>query len=413
MSWIVSTDAVFAARPFDEDIRDHPTPEFIADLRRRFPVDAESDRLLLRKMNRRAGPAYRHLTLDEMSDRLQKMLDEVIDGDFTVSGLRWLTGGASKIQMSFDLTWTDPGNGPSEQRLVIRMDPAEASNTTSREREVELLRLFDGVIAVPEVFWLDADARWFPEPALIYSYVAGVTRPRNATAGAVVGLGTNFGPALREVLAPQFLRDLATIHTTDVNGMSFKTMDVPELGSTESARSQLNRARRVWEEDRGEDFPLMDAAACWLEGELPVLDQVSVVHGDFRSGNFLFDEQSGAITAWLDWERGLIGDRHRDLAWMTQREKGHFSADGQTYYVCGLIPLDEFYERYEEASGLPVNQRTLKFYRVLNCFQIITTVTATAYRVAKLGKSHQDVLLARIKAVGPVVAEELIALLEE
>jgi aminoglycoside phosphotransferase (APT) family kinase protein len=406
-------NAEFATRPFDPDVRDNPTPQFISDLRRRFPVDAESDRLLVRKMNRRSGPPFQHLTFGEMSGRLQKMLGEVIDGDFAVSDLRWLTGGASKIQMAFDLIWDDPVRGRSQRRLVIRMDPAEASNTTSREREAELLTFFAGTIPVPEVFWLDTDARWFPEPALIYSYVPGVTRPKNSTAGAVVGLGTNFGPELREVLAPQFLRDLATIHTADVANASFTTMDVPAAGSTESARLQLNRARRVWEEDRDEDYPLMDAAACWLEGELPTLDRVSVVHGDFRSGNFLFDEQTGKITAWLDWERGLIGDRHRDLAWMTQREKGHFSPDRQTYYVCGLIPLDEFYEQYENASGLPVSQRTLKFYRVLNCFQIITTVTATAYRVGKLAKSHQDVLLARIKAVGPVVAAELIALLEE
>lgn len=401
------------APAFDGDLRDNPTPRFISDLRRRFPVDAESDRLLVRKMNRRSGPPYRHLTFGEMSERLQKMLGEVIGGEFAISDLRWLTGGASKIQMSFDLRWTDPVHGPSEQRLVIRMDPAEASNTTSREREAELLTFFDGIIPVPKVFWLDTDAEWFPEPALIYSYVPGVTRPKNTTAGAVIGLGTNFGSELREALAPQFLQDLATIHTADVTKVSFKTMDVPEAGSTESARLQLNRARRVWEEDRDEDFPLMDAAACWLEAELPILDRVSVVHGDFRSGNFLFDEQTGKITAWLDWERGLIGDRHRDLAWVTQREKGHFSADRQTYYVCGLIPLDEFYEQYENASGLPVNQRTLKFYRVLNCFQIITTVMGTAYRVGKLAKSHQDILLARIKAVGPVVAAELIALLEE
>jgi len=156
----------------------------------------------------------------------------------------------------------------------------------------------------------------------------------------------------------------------------------------------------------------MDVAANWLERELPVLDRVSVVHGDFRSGNFLFDEASGHITAWLDWERGHLGDRHRDLAWMTQREKGHLGEDGKTYYVCGLIPLDEFYERYERASGLRVDPDRLTWYRVLNCYQIITTVMATAYRVAKLGKSHQDVLLTRLKGIAPVIAHELSELLE-
>jgi aminoglycoside phosphotransferase (APT) family kinase protein len=409
----VSTSTSSTLRTSLTDLRDHPTSAFIAELRKRFPVDADTDALLVRKMRHRDAPPYRHPTLEELTGRLRAMLDEVTDGPYEISRPGWLTGGASKVQVAFDLKLSQAQGQSRNQRLVVRMDPAEASNTTSREREAELLRAFAGIVPVPEVYWLDAEAKWFPEPALIYSFVPGVTRPANSPAGHVVGLGTNFGPELRKVLAPQFLRDLAAIHTADVTQMRFTTMSPPGRNSSEAARLQLNRARRVWEEDRGEDFPLMDAAASWLEAELPEIDRVSVVHGDFRSGNFLFEESTGKITAWLDWERGHLGDRHRDLAWMTQREKGHIGEDGRTYYVCGLIPSDEFYDRYEEASGLPLDQRRLKFYRVLNCFQIITTVTATAYRVAKLGKSHQDVLLARLKGIGPVVAQEMIALLEE
>ncbi len=401
-----------AAARDDFAMRDNPGAAFIDDLRRRFPVERETDELLVRKMQRRGGPPYRHITLEELTACLRHMLSDLIGGGFEISEQKWLTGGASKVQMAFVLCWNDPDKGPRREHLVIRMDPSEASNTTSRVREVELLRAFEGLLPVPRVFWLDRDAKWFPEPALIYSFVPGVTRPKNSTAGRVVGLGTNFGPALREVLAPQFLDALAAIHTADVGKMSFTSMDTPAAGTTESARWQLNRARRVWEEDRGEDFPLMDVAANWLERELPVLDRVSVVHGDFRSGNFLFDEASGKITAWLDWERGQLGDRHRDLAWMTQREKGHIGEDGKTYYVCGLIPLGEFYERYEKASGLSVDENRLTYYRVLNCYQIITTVMATAYRVAKLGKSHQDVLLTRLKGITPVIANELNELLE-
>lgn len=394
------------------DIRDRPTPEFIESVRKRFPVDADTDKWLTRKMLRRGGPPYSHPTLDELGKQLRSMLDEVVRGDYELSGLRWLTGGASKVQIAFDLSWADE-SGSRDERLVVRMDPAESANTTSRERETELLRAFERLLPVPKVFWLDADARWFAEPALVYGYVDGVTRPRDSSAGQVIGLGTDYGPHLRNLLAPQYLDALATIHTADIGRMSFTTMDVPAPGTTDSARLQLNRALRVWEEDRMEDFPLMDAAAAWLEEHLPVLDRASVVHGDFRSGNFLFDESSGQVTAWLDWERGHLGDRHRDLAWITQREKGHFAEDGTTYLVCGLIPADEFYDRYQEASGLTVDHERLKFYEVLNCFQIVTTTTATAARVAKLGKSHQDVLLARIRGVAPVVEQELLGLLED
>ncbi|MDO9438597.1 phosphotransferase family protein [Hydrogenophaga sp.] len=395
------------------DLRDQPTEAFIQGLREQFPTERETDELLTRKMQRRAGPAYRQVSLDEMVGWLNAMLSEKIEGAFEVHGPRWLTGGASKVQIAFDLSWNAPGRGASRDKLVVRMDPSEASNTTSRVREVELLDAFEGVLPVPKVFWLDHGSRWFPEPAIVYTFVSGVAKPSNASAGQVVGLGTNFGPQLREQLAPQFLQHLATIHTADVGRMRFTSMDVPPTGNTDCAQWQLNRARRVWEEDRGEDFPLMDVAANWLQRNLPALDRVSVVHGDYRSGNFLFNEEEGRITAWLDWERGHLGDRHRDLAWMTQREKGHLAEDGKTYLVCGLIAIDEFYQRYQEASGLTVDMDRLRWYQVLNCFQVITTTMATMYRVAKLGKSHQDILLARLKAIAPVGAHELAELLKE
>ena len=38
-----------------------------------------------------------------------------------------------------------------------------------------------------------------------------------------------------------------------------------------------------------------------------------MTHGDYRTGNYLFDEESGKITALLDWELARIGDFHEDL----------------------------------------------------------------------------------------------------
>jgi aminoglycoside phosphotransferase (APT) family kinase protein len=397
----------------DFDALDHPSSEFIEDMRRRYPTERETDALLVRKMQRRSGPPYLRRSLDELTACLKSLLAENITGDFEVSDQSWFTGGVSKIQMGFTLRWNDPRRGPSTDRLVVRMDPSESSNTTSRPREFELLQAFDGVIPVPRVFWLDADGRHFPEPALIYAYVAGVTKPCTTSTGRISGLGTVFGTELRARLAPQFMSHLAAIHTFDVTHQSFSTLDRPKVGSTDGALWQLNRARRVWEEDRGEDFPLMEVAANWLERHMPALDRASIVHGDYRSGNFLFDEATGRIDAWLDWERGHIGDRHRDLAWTTQSTMGHYGEDGKTYLVCGLVPLDEFYRRYEDLSGLAVDPERLLYYRILNGYQILASIMGTAYRVARLGKSHQDVLLARVKGMAPAVAHDLSRLLKE
>ncbi len=405
----MNTPATVSTSEFD--LRDAPPRSFIDAMRSRFQTERETNELLVRKLERRAGPAYTRIGLDDLSKCLQGLLSQRIEGPFEVTDRTWFTGGVSKIQMGFTLSWNDPKRGPTRDRLVVRMDPSESLNATSREREFELIELFDGIVPVPKVYWLDGNATWFPEPALIYAFAPGVTKPRQTDSGKVSGLGTVFGARLRTLLAPQFMKHLAAIHTLDVSGRRFKTMDVPAAGSTQGARWQLDRALRVWEEDRGEDYPMMEVASNWLQRNLPALDHVSVVHGDFRSGNFLFDEASGHIHAWLDWERGHLGDRHRDLAWLTQAAMGHYE-DG-TYYVCGLVPLEQFFDLYEQTSGLKVDHERLDYYRILNGFQILVSTIATNYRVARLGKSHQDILLARVRGLAPSVALDLARMLKE
>src|SRR3546814_16716881 len=71
--------------------------------------------------------------------------------------------------------------------------------------------------------------------------------------------------------------------------------DGAEVGSNRSVIRLVNWWRRVWEEDREEDDPLVELAYQWLIKNAPPLDHVSIVHGDCRGGNFLFDEQTAQI----------------------------------------------------------------------------------------------------------------------
>ena len=396
-----------------DSLRDAPDAEFIDRMRRQVPTEREMDAMLTRKMQRRHLAAYAGASLERMTSHLEAFLRDNIQGDFRLTEQRWFAGGASKIQMGFTLHWAPPGQAATASKMVVRMEPSESVNSTSRAREFQLLRLFQGVLPVPQVHWVDADARWFPEPALIYAFSTGVTKPRATTSGQVAGIGTNFGPALRARLAPQFVKHLATIHTMPIDARQLDAFDVPSTGTTQSALWQLNRARRIWEEDRGEELPLIEVAGNWLERNLPVLDQVSVVHGDYRSGNFLFDEATSEITAVLDWERGYLGDRHRDLAWTSDHAFGHMAEDGKTFLASGIMPSDALFEAYEKASGLTVDPKRLRYFAIFNAYQLVMSAIATAYRVVRLGKSHQDVLLASVEPVGYGAAEQLRRHLEE
>lgn len=387
--------------------REQPTEDFIQRMRERFPTEREADAMLTRKMRRRALPRRGAVSLDELGACLDRFLRDHVQGDFTVHDLRWMTGGGSKIQLTFSLDWEDPVQRQrTRTRLVVRMEPQESLSATSRLRESQLIGAFADTLPVPRLYWIDPEGRWFPEPALIYAFATGVTKP-TAVEGRVGGVGASFGPALREQLGRQFVEHLVRIHTLDVAGRDFSAFDVPEVGSTQTAWWQLNRARRIWEEDRCEELPLMDVAANWLERHMPLLDRVSVLHGDYRSGNFLFDEASGHITAWLDWERGYIGDRHRDLAWITLPLFGNYADDGKTLLVSGLIPLPQFFAEYERLSGMAIDPVRLRYYRILNSYQLIASSLGTAQRVARMGRSHQDVLLTWIEGIVYQLAEEM------
>lgn len=386
--------------------RDRPDAAFLAAMQARFPLEREVEWAFTRRSQRRAEGPFRAPSREQIGERLRAMLREHVDGGFEIRDLGWLGGGGSKLQLRFTLATERPLRGHVERTLVLRMEPAESLNPSSRQLEAEALQALADVLPVPEVYWVDRDGRWFGEPALIYSFSSGVAKPRGFSNQRVTGLGTNFGP-LRETLAQQFVDSLARLHALDLRRHALPSFDRPAPGTTEAARWALNRAARCWEEDRAAPVPLMTLAQGWLERHLPVLDHASLIHGDYRSGNFLFDEASGRITAILDWERCTIGDRHRDLAWATSEAIGHYAEDGRTLLVCGLLPQDDFLRRYERALGAPVDPARLRFYTVLSRYQQAVTVLATSYRVVRLRRSHQDVLLSRIQAAAYVLMEEL------
>lgn len=391
--------------------KDRPTHEWIEHLRHAFPCEKEIDRILVRKLKRRAGPPYAPVTLEMLVGGVQSLLRQKLSTPFEVQEARWLSGGASKLQMAFTLSWNRPDVGRTSTPMVLRMEPSESIVETSRLREFQLIHAFEEELPVPQAHWVDVEGTFFPYPAIIYEFATGVTKPAHAASG-VSGLGTNYGADLRPLLGPQFVEHLALIHTWDWRNADLSAFDVPAIG-TQAAEWQLNWWERVWEEDANEDVPLMRLAMGWMRSNMPHNDRISVVHADYRSGNFLYDEESRKITAWLDWELGHLGDRHEDIAWVSNSVFGHYAEDGKTFLVCGLMSEDAFYEAYEKASGLTVNRQSIKFYQLFNAYKCVVLSLATGSRIARLGKTHQDILVAWLVGVGYPILEQMRSILEE
>ena len=390
--------------------KNRPSHEWIESLRRRFPCETEIDRILTRKLQRRAGPGYSSVTLETLTQGVQALLDARIGGSFRIVNPRWLSGGASKVQMAFDLDWDKPGVGRTTTTMVLRMEPAESIVETSRLREFQLIRAFAGVVPVPPVFWVDNDAEFLPYPAMVCGFAPGVARP-TVGADGISGIGTNFGPVARPLLGEQFTRHLAAIHAWDWRSADLSAFNVPASGR-QAVEWQLNWWERLWEEDVNEDVPLMRLTMAWMRANIPPVDTLSIVHGDYRTGNFLYTEEDNRISTILDWELGHLGDRHEDLAWATRAAFGHLAEDGKTFLIGGFMPEDQFLDLYREYSGLTVDRKTLDFYNVFNAYKNILIVLATGPRVALGGKSHQDVLLAWLSGISYPYLDDMRPMLE-
>ena len=351
---------------------------------------------------RRDLPPYIPARDADVAGLLQGWFDKHQPGS-TVTDVARMGGGASKEQFVFTLE----ADG-SERKYVLRMDALEGITETSREREYEILKAFQGIVPVPNPAWLDANAEHFPTPAVIMEFVEGVTKPQ--TEGVTVtGLGTVLGDPLRGKIAPQFYDNLAKIHNFDWVAAHLPSFTAPTGDPKQPTRWLIAFWKELLEQDAVTREPVLRLATQWLEDNVPDCERPCVVHGDYRTGNYLFDEDTGQVTAVLDWEMAYIGDFHADLGWLLQPVFGSH-IDG-VFRASDIAPPEEVIAGYEAASGNRVDRAKLHYFTVFNAWKSYILVSALGMQAARTAHNHQDVLLTFLAATGPMFVDDLARLL--
>jgi aminoglycoside phosphotransferase (APT) family kinase protein len=364
--------------------------------------------VLDRKMALRGNTVYQPTPIESVSKQLDAFLADQLDGAFVVHGLSKLTGGASMEQYVFSLE--RPDTDEPTTRMILRMSPLCSVIETCRLREFQIIAAVQGTVPAPRAFFVAPESDAFGKPALISSFDEGVTAPTDG-GGNASGLGTAYGSS-RAALAPQFVRHLAALHTLDWSAKDLSSLEVPRQGTTDAVDWRIALWDRVWREDGFEAHPTVALTSAWLWEHRPPVDHVSLVHGDYRNGNFLFLEGTGEMTAILDWEAGHLGDRHMDLAYAMLPGYGTLGEDG-TYYCAGLVEKQEFIREYERHSGLSVDPERLRYYTVLNMYWAVIACSGTAPRLAAEHMTHLDTMMNLVPGLAMFFIGELNAILRE
>ena len=139
------------------------------------------------------------------------------------------------------------------------------------------------------------------------------------------------------------------------------------------------------------------------DAHAPKARRISVVHGDYRIGNFL--ELDGRISAILDWELVHLGDPMEDLGWTCLQ-----AWRGRSPYMCHLLTRDELSQKYQSLTSTPVDPSALHYWEVFGTFKLAVMHLGASYCFETRG--FNDLRMAGMGAQLPRMLLQLEAVME-
>lgn len=276
------------------------------------------------------------------ADLIVKAARKYLGGDPSLLGLQALTGGAASATWQFDLK-TEAQTTPCILRLQqgSSVDTLALDKTT--EARVQTAARSAGLPVANVLFVLRS------EDKLGAGYV--MERLPGASIAQKILRDHSFAPA-RRLMTSQCGEILAGIHALNTADLT----DLPQL----SAAPLLAQYERTYHAI-GHNLPAFELALHWLKANIPPAQRSTLVHGDFRNGNFLVDADKGISTV-LDWELAHLGDPMEDLGWLCVNSWRFGYSD---LAVGGFGQREELFSAYERAGGTTVNPERVQFWELL------------------------------------------------
>lgn len=297
----------------------------------------------------RAGPAgfdEEHLAA-YLRDRLAADALDVVSLTRNVGGMSRETWFAEVTGRRGEETFTDS--------LTLRVDhPGGAVVPVDLEREYRTFAaLTPTKVPVAAALWFETD------PALTgrAPFYVRRTVPGSASAGRLFRPGNE---DRRRAIGADLARHLAAVHTLDWRAAGLhEFMEVPATPQ-ECALLELGHYQDAYRHADPEPMPVVEALFSWLKRNVPSkVQRTSLVWGDVGLGNFIYD--GDRIVALTDWEQAHLGDPMKD--WASALWRG---ADS-------LLPREQMFAIYEQASGLRIDLDRIEYYSVFIDAEYICT----------------------------------------
>lgn len=205
-------------------------------------------------------------------------------------------------------------------------------------------------------------------------YIMELAKGRAYSDGALPGLE----PETRRRMYEQLIDTLADLHNIDADAAGLSGFGKPG----NYFERQVTRWTRQYRDSQTDEIDEMERLIAFLPATLPEQSRTSIVHGDYRIDNVLFDE--GSLTAVLDWELATLGDPLADFSYLAMQwvmpADGGAGLAGLDLGAIGIPSLGEIVERYSRSSGVTVAKQ-LDWYFAYNLFRLAGIVQGIKKRV--------------------------------
>lgn len=195
-------------------------------------------------------------------------------------------------------------------------------------------------------------------------------------------------PAQRRAIYLEMNRVIATLHTTD-----FRRIGLSDYGKSGNYfERQIGRWSKQYQASITQPIAAMDHLMEWLPTHIPAMakddTKVSIVHGDYRLDNLMFDDKGANVIAVLDWELSTLGHPLADFSYhcMTWHiPPGAFRGiAGLDLATMGIPNEREYIEMYCAQTQIASADELLadwNFYMAYNMFRIAAILQGIAKRV--------------------------------
>jgi aminoglycoside phosphotransferase (APT) family kinase protein len=175
----------------------------------------------------------------------------------------------------------------------------------------------------------------------------------------------------RRAVYMEMIRVLAEMHSVD-----YKAVGLGDYGKPDHyIERQVARWTAQYRGAETERIEAVEHLIEWLPKHVPPGDMTSIVHGDYRLDNTIFDPKEPRILAVLDWELSTLGHPLVDLAYHCSRfhlPAGSFKGLGGLDVRALSIPSEqECVAEYCRLRGLPaIPPRDWAYYMVFCMFRL-------------------------------------------